>query len=1397
MDSWLHRFKKVLIWAVIFVIGLSVITALNIQSARAQTCWATLNGKVEGSNIILSWQTSTLETGYKLQLATTILDETGTEMPGEIIDVTNSSYTTVKPTQTTNYVLWIIDTRILDENGKPVNKRICYSGKLTYDPLLDSFSGGGGGSCDIPAPLLVGKVTKNDDQVTIELGWENQAESAITTNRGQVYRDDSSYAEATIIDNVYFYYKESFPATEKHTYYVKQILPSTTGGPPCESPKSNILTYNPDTGEIEGNTADQDKIDEIFHRVTPKDESCGFVGSWVATRIAEVICAFIQGLAGMTQWIIDTLFTGTFNAYHAGVVKIAQSQFLPLSFIGVAQAQSEESAIRQALLTDKCGSNCWAITSWKSVLALANIGLVIILIFLAAVNILRIQYDTYAIKKALPILIVGIILANFSLLIVRMLVDFANVVTSFFTSGQSAGEFAGCLINPSCASGAAINVSTNPGFGNSLWSLIIWLIFALYVMVAFVILGFLFWIRYAVVLILAIVAPLAFVSMAFPPTQGFFKQWWGWLSKFIFMKPIVFLLLWIASQIIKAPAAGNHITAWLIVATIIYLAIIIPFKLGGWVMGAWGGVGKWATGTGKGGWSRKLAENRLARLKRDTGTWAMRKVPLVGRIVGGAVNKGAASESESKREISRQARLSNARTKGRYSLLRREAQAEEQLTKEQENKFFNQMREGTFQIRGRALLKLTGVKEALGLAKKYLDIEDKLDRSELALKKRVTMDLGNAGQQAMQQHENFMAQTSGFEVARDAEGNALNYADARQELSFQRNEFKVAATPEERERARERIEYLERSIGDFETRTAREHPEVRFEHFLDKNMGGRMQARVNPLIAEDADVIDKSESTKQILDSLRSGGGQAESVFTSQHVSDYLNGRTDLVPITARHGIQAYLMALQRRVTSQSGVDQLEAVSGLNSLIESTSPGASRRLLQEIREQMNPTQRASIEGKLGHSITELTTAEIGHFDMRPQSADRELVRRMAVALRTHYPLGAALSPGKYTGRGRASTIQERIMTRDPRTLQEEYLGGAAALVGATPEERVLRGDPERALNLIFDSGAGQEVQNLEINVTRAVSPAGQQIDDPALRQQISQAISEFEGNNLDALNAHLQQISPDLTVRFTAEELPDIRRAATRAFRGRRNIEVLGQMATVETTVPHYNSNLVNMNAELAAHTREQVDSLATQLQTGIEHGGRVGDDPVVMHAVDDLLTRLGHSRLEREQMAAQLTQGDLPSREMAEGALIDMLRKKIIALNACESLHHEADEELHRRIEDVTASETALGRSQEQIQEAIHNVETAYERNPAYRDPRRIRERIEEIVGVPAAPAPGQPPTPPAAAPPPTTPVAPAAGGEAAPPPAPPTPPAAPAGPAAEPPDTGATEEQPPEPGT
>lgn len=76
------------------------------------------------------------------------------------------------------------------------------------------------------------------------------------------------------------------------------------------------------------------------------------------------------------------------------------------------------------------------VNTWKVVLSIVNIFAILALIMLAMVNILRINIESYNFRRLLPALILGIVLANFSHLICRFMVDFAQIFTNFFIQGN-------------------------------------------------------------------------------------------------------------------------------------------------------------------------------------------------------------------------------------------------------------------------------------------------------------------------------------------------------------------------------------------------------------------------------------------------------------------------------------------------------------------------------------------------------------------------------------------------------------------------------------------------------------------------------------------------------------------------------------------------------------------------------------------------------------------------------------------------------------------------------------------------------------------------------------------------------------------------------------------------
>jgi hypothetical protein len=268
--------------------------------------------------------------------------------------------------------------------------------------------------------------------------------------------------------------------------------------------------------------------------------------------------------------------------------------------------------------TNSSGETFWVFVVWRFCMSLINSIMVAFLIFLAFVNILRIQMDTYAIKKILPTLVLAVILANFSLLICRAVVDFSDVLVNTFMKSRT--DLAQGLIdalglfrvgNPAIKVGvgsfAVLALFSAAGGAAGLLVIIAGIIFVLIPGIAILILAFLLWIRVIIVQVLVAFAPLAFIAMALPMTKTWFAKWWGQFANWVFMAVVIFFLLRIVTLI--QPARPEKLEIWTLIAAyvILYLTIQIPFKMGGAVMSAWAGFGKTIAGINKGGWSAGLA----------------------------------------------------------------------------------------------------------------------------------------------------------------------------------------------------------------------------------------------------------------------------------------------------------------------------------------------------------------------------------------------------------------------------------------------------------------------------------------------------------------------------------------------------------------------------------------------------------------------------------------------------------------------------------------------------------------------------------------------------------------------------------------------------------------------
>lgn len=241
---------------------------------------------------------------------------------------------------------------------------------------------------------------------------------------------------------------------------------------------------------------------------------------------------------------------------------------------------------------------------WQYVLNTVNLFVILVLIAVAFSQILRINVNTYGVKKVLPAILLAAIAANFSFLICRLLVDVSSVITSFFILGP-AKEIDKMQSNPNAIVGAFnsfsdkfdLGAAREKGLGALLWFIISQcLIVGAAILI--IILAFLLFIRNWIIYFLIPLAPLAFMATVLPQTKSVFNQWWSNFIKWVFMPVVVVFWLWIGGLWFEnANVGGGSILLNFAFAILCYyLALTTPFKLGGGVMSTWSGLGKKAWG---------------------------------------------------------------------------------------------------------------------------------------------------------------------------------------------------------------------------------------------------------------------------------------------------------------------------------------------------------------------------------------------------------------------------------------------------------------------------------------------------------------------------------------------------------------------------------------------------------------------------------------------------------------------------------------------------------------------------------------------------------------------------------------------------------------------------------
>ena len=236
---------------------------------------------------------------------------------------------------------------------------------------------------------------------------------------------------------------------------------------------------------------------------------------------------------------------------------------------------------------------------WKNMVALAET--MFLLVFLVIIFATMTQqdigfFDQYTIKKVLPRLVIAAILVQASFLIVGFMIDIGNVLGAGVGTllqaalpSQNQAEIGNAFKNlVGGATGAVLGITAAMGVAS--WMAVGPLLasLALSLLVVFLVLG----LRYLLIAILIVVAPLAMVAWVLPNTRKWAGNWMELMLRLIMMYPIIIGIITIAGLVSSilpdgadvADSAGASLAAHIIKPIVVlatFLIIPLTFKLAG------------------------------------------------------------------------------------------------------------------------------------------------------------------------------------------------------------------------------------------------------------------------------------------------------------------------------------------------------------------------------------------------------------------------------------------------------------------------------------------------------------------------------------------------------------------------------------------------------------------------------------------------------------------------------------------------------------------------------------------------------------------------------------------------------------------------------------------------
>jgi len=222
----------------------------------------------------------------------------------------------------------------------------------------------------------------------------------------------------------------------------------------------------------------------------------------------------------------------------------------------------ESMLVVPAINTDTASGTNGVYNAWTIMRNLANIAFVIAFLIIIFSQLTSVGITNYGIKKTLPRLVVSAILVNLSFWIAAIAVDASNIAGASIysllsgvkdsmhvglTNGSNWTAIIGALLGGAGIAVSGVAVAAVAGAavisgGMGLTLLYFALPLLLTAVLAVFVAAFVLIARQALIIILLIVSPLAFVALLLPNTNKLFTKWRQMLTSLLLMYPIISIL---------------------------------------------------------------------------------------------------------------------------------------------------------------------------------------------------------------------------------------------------------------------------------------------------------------------------------------------------------------------------------------------------------------------------------------------------------------------------------------------------------------------------------------------------------------------------------------------------------------------------------------------------------------------------------------------------------------------------------------------------------------------------------------------------------------------------------------------------------------------------------------